>query len=354
MSPSAYRRRMSRKTHVFCTSTAAAIAASGALVIVGSAQGGKAPQPAPAEPVVAETTRSTAFTPYVDTSLTPAYDMLDTLEKTGVKTFNLAFITSGGGCEPKWGGFGDLGGDPVAERIPEVRKAGGDVRVSFGGAGGTELGVACDSTDALAAAYGKVVDAYRLTKVDFDIEGDALSDTEANTRRARAVARLQEEYPGLDVSFTLPVTPDGLTPDGVGLVKNAKENGVEISAVNIVATDPGTSYSGGAGGYAVDAATATQTQLKKALELDDTAAWRTVAVTSAVGANGVPSEVFKVDDAERLVKFAETKHLGRLSTRSATACGGDAWDSTRHMCDSAEREPTDLTKLTKAFVVYKG
>lgn len=38
------------------------------------------------------------FAPYVDTSLYPAYDLVDTATKTGVKEFNLAFITSGGSC----------------------------------------------------------------------------------------------------------------------------------------------------------------------------------------------------------------------------------------------------------------
>lgn len=294
------------------------------------------------------------FAPFVDTSLAPAYDLADTAKKTGVKNFNLAFITSGGGCNPKWGGSGELGNDPVAQQIPALRKAGGDVRVSFGGANGSELGVACGSANELAAAYGKVIDRFKLTKVDFDIEGGALPNTAANTRRAQAIAQLQKKHPGLDVSFTLPAMPEGLTQDGVNLVADAKKNGVKTSAVNIMAMDYGASYSGDMGTYATQAATATQGQIKKALGLSDAAAWKTVAVTPMIGVNDVQNEVFKLEDATQLVKFAKDKHLGWLSMWSSTrdkACEGGTSPSAQPTCSSIEQGPL---AFTKAFGVYTG
>jgi len=112
------------------------------------------------------TKAAAGFAPYIDTSLYPAFDMAASAEATGVKNYNLAFITDGGGCTPKWGGVTDLGTDAVAAQIGDLRAKGGDVRVSFGGAAGSELATTCSSADALAAAYGKVVDAYKLTKVD--------------------------------------------------------------------------------------------------------------------------------------------------------------------------------------------
>ncbi|NBM20848.1 cellulose binding domain-containing protein, partial [Streptomyces sp. GC420] len=157
---------------------------------------------APAPTATATDGTTARFAPYIDTSLYPAYDMLGTADSTGVKEFNLAFITSGGSCAPLWGGVTDLGSDKVAAQIGRLRARGGDVRVSFGGAAGHELALNCSSASALADAYGKVVDAYGLTKVDFDVEGAALPDTAANSRRAQAIAQLQKSHPGLDVSFT--------------------------------------------------------------------------------------------------------------------------------------------------------
>lgn len=308
------------------------------------------PTPAPTEGTGTE--GSAKFAPFVDTSLAPAHDLLDTAAKTGVKEFTLAFITSGGGCEPRWGGSTALGDDKVAAQIGGLRAEGGDVRVSFGGAAGSELGLRCGSADALAAAYGKVVDAYKLTKVDFDIEGAALPDTAANTRRAQAITRLQKDHPGLDVSFTLPVMPEGLTQPGVDLLADAKKNGVRISAVNIMAMDYGPAYSDDMGTYATQAATATQAQLKGVLGLSDAQAWQTVAVTPMIGVNDVTTEVFKVDDAAQLVEFARDKGIGRLSmwssTRDKACAGGD--DSVQPTCSSIEQDPL---AFTKAFAAYK-
>ncbi|MET9589570.1 cellulose binding domain-containing protein [Streptomyces sp. NPDC006516] len=292
------------------------------------------------------------FSPYVDTSLYPAYDLLDTASRTGVKEFTLAFITSGGGCAPLWGGVTGLGDDHVASQITALRAEGGDVRVSFGGAAGAELALNCSSASELAAAYEKVVDAYGLTKVDFDIEGGALPDAAANSRRAQAITQLQEAHPGLDVSFTLPVMPEGLTQPGVDLIADAKKNGVAIDAVNIMAMDYGASYSGDMGDYAVQAATATQAQLKGVLGLSDAAAWKTVAVTPMIGVNDVATEIFTVEDATQLVGFAEEKGIGRLAMWSGTRdvqCAGGAKPAADATCSSILQEPLAFTKAFGAF-----
>ncbi|MFE1379333.1 cellulose binding domain-containing protein [Streptomyces sp. NPDC058740] len=298
-------------------------------------------------------TGTARYAPYVDTSLYPAYDLLATVDQTGVKEFNLAFITSGGACAPLWGGVTDLASDKVAAQIGALRARGGDVRVSFGGAAGHELALNCSSSTALAAAYGKVVDQYKLTKVDFDIEGAALPDTAANTRRSQAIAQLQKSHPGLNVSFTLPVMPEGLTQPGVDLLADAKRNGVRVDAVNIMAMDYGPAYSGDMGQYAISAATATQAQIKGVLGLSDAAAWKAVAVTPMIGVNDVSSEVFRVDDATQLVDFARSKGLGWLSMWSSTRdkqCASGAVNYADATCSSILQQPF---AFTKAFAAYK-
>ncbi|MCZ7460124.1 glycoside hydrolase family 18 protein [Streptomyces sp. WMMC940] len=318
---------------------------------------------APQSPTVTPTATVTAtpptggsggrFAPYIDTSLFPAYDMLDTAARTGVKDFTLAFVTAGGGCTPLWGGVTDLANDRVAAQITALRAEGGDVRVSFGGAAGRELALNCTSPGDLAAAYGKVVDRYGLTKVDFDIEGAALPDAAANTRRSQAIAQLQKKHPGLDVSFTLPVMPEGLTQPGVDLLADARRNGVRIDAVNIMAMDYGPAYSGDMGTYAIQAATATQAQIKGVLGLSDAAAWKTVAVTPMIGVNDVTTEIFTVDDATQLVGFARSKGIGWLAMWSSTRdrqCPGGVKNSADATCSSILQEPL---AFTKAFAAYE-
>ncbi|MET7728166.1 glycoside hydrolase family 18 protein [Streptomyces mirabilis] len=311
------------------------------------------PTPSASQTTGSGTTTGAGFAPYVDTSLYPAFDLVGSATATGVKDYNLAFITDGGGCTPKWGGVTDLASDGVASQIGALRAKGGDVRVSFGGASGSELATTCSSADALAAAYGKAVDAYNLTKVDFDVEGGALPNTTANANRAKAIAKLQQQHPNLDVSFTLPVMPEGLTQDGVNLLSNAKSNGVKISAVNIMAMDYGPSYNGDMGTYAEQAATATQAQVKSVLGLSDSAAWKSVAITPMIGVNDVAAETFKVDDATQLVAFAKSKGLGWLSMWSATRdkqCPGGAKNSADATCSSIVQ---DAGAFSKAFGAYK-
>lgn len=280
-----------------------------------------------------------AFAPYVDTSLKPSYDLLRNARRTGVKEYNLAFVSPGRGkCTPMWGGRQKLRENPVARQAAELRKAGGDVRVSFGGQSGNELARACDSVDELVAAYTEVVETYDLTKVDFDIEGPALTDAGANELRARAIVRLQKQLPKLDVSFTLPVMPAGLNRDALAVLKSAKKNGARVSAVNIMAMDYGTYYDGDMGEYAVKAATATQKQVRSVLGVrDQEEAWRTVSVTPMIGVNDVKVEVFRPEDATELRKFAEEKGLGGLSMWSATRdrpCPGGPNTKAQATCSS--------------------
>ncbi|GAB2822655.1 hypothetical protein GCM10027091_62340 [Streptomyces daliensis] len=339
-----HRRRTSRRVKLTGAAAAAAIVAGGGFVLAANATAGTTTAGEGTEAAA-----GTGFAPYVDTSLQPSYDLLKSAEATGVKEYNLAFVTAAdGGCTPKWGGTQDLGDNPVAQQIDELRAKGGDVRVSFGGANGSELGLACGSAEELEKAYAKVVDTYDLKKADFDIEGGALPDTAANTKRAKAIAALQKSHEDLDVSFTLPVMPEGLTQDGVALLEDAKANGVKVSAVNIMAMDYGPSYDGDMGEYATQAATATQKQVKESLGIEDDAeAWKTVAITPMIGVNDVVVEVFKPEDATEVRKFADEKGMGWLSMWSGTrdkACPGGPKDQADPTCSSIEQGDFDFTK----------
>ncbi|TDU06392.1 chitinase (glycosyl hydrolase family 18) [Streptomyces sp. 846.5] len=308
------------------------------------------------------TAATSGFSPYVDTSLYPAFDTAAASAAGGAKNYNLAFVLAGGGCTPEWGGVSALDSTGVPGQIAALRKAGGDVRVSFGGANGTELAESCTSVSSLAAAYQKVIDTYGLTKIDFDVEGGATTDTVGITRRDQAVAQLQATAKAagktLEVSFTLPVLPSGLVQSGTDLLQNAKSNGVAVSAVNIMAMDYGDgaapSPSGRMGTYAIDAATATQAQVKSIFGLSDADAWKRVAVTPMIGVNDTSTEVFTVADAQQLATFASTKHLAWLSMWSATRdkqCSGGAQAWADASCSSIVQS---TYAFAKAFGAYTG
>src|SRR5882724_2879834 len=184
---------------------------------------------APSESASSTPSSTTAYAPYV--SVTTAADM----DSTGSpSTYNLSFaISDSSSCTPEWNGTTAVDNSAVKSRISALKESGATVRVSFGGASGKELAETCDSASALAKAYGEALDAAGSTQADFDIEGDALTDSASVALRSKAIALLQKERTDLKVSFTLPVMPSGLDSDSLALLESANDNAVAVSTVNI-------------------------------------------------------------------------------------------------------------------------
>ncbi|MFE6405418.1 chitinase [Streptomyces sp. NPDC057837] len=251
----------------------------------------------------------TSYAPYVS-----ATEAAGTDTAGSPTTYNLAFvIAEGDGCTPRWNGSHALGDAAVASRVAALKEDGARVRVSFGGASGKELAANCGSVTALAAAYGKALDAAGATLADFDIEGDDLSDSASVALRSRAIARLQQEREDLQVSFTLPVMPSGLDEDGLALLASANDHGVQVSTVNLMTMNYGPSFGGDMGGYALTAAKAAHTQLREVFGTSDTGAWRGMALTSMIGVNDVAGETFTLADAAQVRAFAEEKGIAWVS-----------------------------------------
>ncbi|MYS69825.1 hydrolase [Streptomyces sp. SID5926] len=277
---------------------------------------------APASPS-ASSEPTTAYAPYVSATTASATDTAGS-----PTTYNLAFvISSGDDCVPRWNGVQDIDDASVASRVEKLRESGATVRVSFGGASGTELAAACGNASALAAAYGTALDAAGSTQADFDVEGDALTDADSVALRSEAIALLQEQRDDLDVSFTLPVMPTGLDTDGLALLASANDHGVRVSAVNLMTMNYGESYAADMGDYALASAKAAHSQLRKVFGTSDADAWRGMALTSMLGVNDVAGETFTLADAAEVRAFAEEKGIAWVSMWAAfrdVQCAEDA------------------------------
>ncbi|MFJ8885147.1 chitinase [Streptomyces sp. NPDC102402] len=297
---------------------------------------GSAPPPPAAE---------TAYTPYVSATTAAGADGAGSPD-----TYNLAFVTTAGSrCTPLWGGTAAAGSGAVASRAEALTGAGADLRVSFGGAAGTEAALACDSAEELADAYAEVLDAVGATKADFDIEGDALADTASVTRRNEALALLQEKR-DLDVTYTLPVMPTGLEDTGLAVIEDAVDQGVDVSAVNIMAMNYSTSHTGDMGDYAEQAAAASHDQLVDALGLSQDAAWKALHITVMIGVNDVAGETFTLDDAVSLRAFAARRGVGALSLWASfrdQECGAD--EDTTAASDSCSGVDQDTGAFAEAL-----
>ena len=295
-----------------------------------------------ASPTPSESSSSTSYAPYV--SVTTAGDT----DSTGSpSTYNLAFaIAKGSTCTPEWNGTTAIGNAAVKSRIAALKTSGATVRVSFGGASGKELAETCTSATALAKAYGEALDAAGSTQADFDIEGDALTDSASVALRSKAIAVLQKERTDLKVSFTLPVMPSGLDSDSLALLESANDNAVQVSTVNIMTMNYGESYTKDMGDYAITSATATHTQLKKVFGLSDAGAWQGMALTSMIGVNDVSGETFSLSDAAQVRTFAEEKEIAWVSMWSTfrdQQCESGSSD------DDAATDCSGVTQSSGAF-----
>ncbi|GLY98593.1 chitinase [Actinoplanes sp. NBRC 103695] len=267
--------------------------------------------------------------PYVDVTLTPTFEFQDPAVNPA-NDVALAFVVADpkDRCAPSWGGA--YTPDEAAasleldRRISQLRAGGGNIMLSLGGLTNTELAVACTDQAKLTDAYRQLVNRYELDTLDLDIEGTALADQASLKRRAIALADLQAERTKagkpLTVWLTVPVSPEGLTADGINAVRATLENGVQLRGVNVMTMDYGSEK-----GSAPDmlelstrALEATHKQLtdlylRLGVQLTSPQVWSRIGATPMIGQNDVDAERFTVADAQGLATFAVDNGLGRVS-----------------------------------------
>ncbi len=247
--------------------------------------------------------------PYLQISSGDAGDMAADMSSSGVKDYTLAFLTPQSGCTPEWEDGGNSVG-AFTSQINSLKAAGGDVIISFGGAEGGELAQTCTSVSSLTAAYANVVNTYGVTRLDFDIEGGVLGDSASNTRRDQALAALQAEDPSVQVDYTLAVAPNGLPSQEMGVLQDAKNQGVNVSVVNIMTMDFGDGQNALAD--AESAAQATAGQLAGLYGISTSAAYGRMGLTPIAGQND-DNEDFTQANASTLESFAASNGVAELS-----------------------------------------
>ncbi|GGK85699.1 hypothetical protein Ppa06_45240 [Planomonospora parontospora subsp. parontospora] len=254
------------------------------------------------------------FVTFVDAVHDPFFHLPRAARQSGGRWFTLGHLTAGqDGCTPRWGGHQDQGVNPVANRLGRLRTAGGDAGLAFGGSAGRELASACPLPDRLAAAYRQVVGVFDVAHIDFEVRDSA--DHEAVRRRAAAISALQRETAGrgrpLAVSFTLPLTGRGLSPQDQLMLRTTREAGARITAVNLMV--PLRPAAPGRNRLRPVAAAVRAAQPQIARALGERSAWRRIALTPVLAG---PSDLSPAD-ARKLAGFAARHDLAWISTRGA-------------------------------------
>lgn len=293
------------------------------------------------------------FAPYQDVTI--GASLQSVTQTTGQKFYTLAFIT-GNGCNAEWAGTIPL--NQTGQFLPNldsdisfIRSQGGDVIISFGGAAGQELAQTCSTSSSLQAQYQAVINQYHAMHLDFDIEGGEQGDSTTYDRRNIALAALQAANPGLTISFTLPSATTGLLSDSLGLLNNAVSHGVNFNIVNLMTMDYGSPDSQ-MGQEAINAANGLHSELQNIFpSRSSSQLWAMVGITPMIGQNDSAGEIFSMSNAQQVLSFAQSNHVGELSfwevPRDNGSCAGST--SASDSCSGLSQSTYAFTDLFKPF-----
>jgi chitinase len=270
------------------------------------------------------------------------------MSATGIKWFTLAFVLSDGTCNPAWDGSRPLTGGMDQTAITNIRNAGGDVIPSFGGWSGRKLGEYCSSASALAGAYQKVINAYRLKAIDIDIENTEFHNNTVQQRVINALKIVRANNPGIKTFVTMGTTQTGPDSWGVGLINKGAASGLANDGWVIMPFD----FGGGStnmGTLSVQASEGLKSRLKSAYGYTDDQAYRRMGISSMNGKTDVASETVRLQDFQTMLSYARQHHLARFTfwsvNRDRPCSGGGAGDS----CSGVAQQPYDYTKVIAQY-----
>ncbi|HVP54652.1 MAG TPA: chitinase [Candidatus Eisenbacteria bacterium] len=296
--------------------------------------------------VLAQPAPSRTFAPYVDMSKM-AGRLPQIQADAGVKTLTLAFIVSANGCVPKWLGAKPVASDTaIAAAINQVRAHGGDVIIAFGGYDGLELAQTCSDVRSLQAAYQAVIDKYKVKVLDFDIEHTAIEDPVSIDRRSQSLSALAAANPGVQINYTLPATPAGLTDLSVNVIKSAVKYATPVAVVNLMTMDYGAPVLIGAmGPNAVAAAAGAMCQLKS-LGLTTR-----IGITPMIGVNDTSDEIFTLEDAAVVVNYAlaNSTTVALLAFWSIGRDNGSCFGTVSPYCSGIPQKDWGFTRIFQKF-----
>jgi hypothetical protein len=287
------------------------------------------------------------FAPYMYLGAHDSFKITHCAEICGQKFYTIAFIIANQRLSPAWYGRIPMDENLYADQINTIRKQGGDVIVSFGGADGTELAIAETNSAWLEAKYQSVIDEYKFNWLDFDIEGDALTNQSANERRNLVLARLQAKNPGLIISYTLPVDPGGISVESRGLLADAKAKGLKVHSVNVMTMDFGAHFS--TGRRMSDVSIASAIKAHEQCQAIDAAIQ--IGLTPMIGQNDQHGEIFTQEDARALMKWAQAQPW--ICSLSFWASNRDAGKpgkkGTGNHTSGIEQKPWEFTSIFEPF-----
>ncbi|MGH3760325.1 chitinase [Actinophytocola sp.] len=268
------------------------------------------------------------------------------MDATGIRSFTMAFVLSGGGCSPAWDSTRPLTGGVDEQAINEIRAAGGDVVPSLGGWSGNKLGPNCSSPEELAGAYQQVIDAYGLSAIDIDIENtDEFENEVVQDRILNALKIVEQNNPGIQTIITFGTTTTGPNYYGGRLIDQAAALGANIDVFTIMPFDFGSSdiYTD-----TVAAATGLKDRLKSAFGWSDAEAFSHMGIS---GMNGLSDqqEMTSLDTWTGIRDWAKSNGLARLAFWAVNRDRGCPGGGVVSNCSGIDQPDWEFTRITAGF-----
>ncbi|WP_242884256.1 cellulose binding domain-containing protein [Actinomadura litoris] len=274
-------------------------------------------------------------------------DPTTVMKASGIKWFTMAFILSGGGCNPSWDGQRPLTGGVDAQAIAKIRAAGGDVLPSIGGWSGNKLGPNCNSPEALAGAYQKVIDAFNLKAIDIDIENtDEFESAAVQDRILGALKIIKQKNPGIQTILTFGTFTSGPNSWGKRLIDQSKALQADVDVFTIMPFD----FNGGADMYGntVSASEGLKNTLKSAYGWTDAQAYGHMGIS---GMNGMSDQKELTSTAiwTKIRDWAKSKGLVRFTFWSVNRDRPCPGGGTSETCSGTDQQPWEFSKITAGF-----
>ncbi len=286
------------------------------------------------------------YAPYVDVTLfanwssTPPSINTDFVKDAlalGVKKFHLAFVVYDRTTQDIVWGTSYFPLNSIKNTVDLINKGGAEAIFAFGGFSGLDPSVELSVSD-LTKLYVDIAKTYGVRHIDFDFETFGLYDYSVAFPAALAA---KKQVPDLHFSLTLPVMPSGLVAEGLTMIKDAKNRGLDVS-VQIMAMDYGQSNSD-MGKAAVQAAISTKDQLAKIYpEKSEAELFSLIGVTPMLGRNDTAPETFFLTDIPTLTDFAKANGIALIGAWSLARdfpAGMDSHGNSHSELSTCAQEP---------------
>lgn len=238
-------------------------------------------------------TTNQIFAPYYYLGSTNQLNIKEFYNKTGCNNITLAFLNCDHGT-PQWSNGVNYHSGGIDDIVHFIHEKQGNIIISSGGANGIEL-INKLSVEECIKIYKYMYDVYQIKHFDFDIEGYYIADTKLTDKRCQLIKEIKKQIPNAIIQYTIPISPDGLHTEGLNLIKQTKQNNIEIDIVNLMTMDFGNYYAPNGNTemakYCIQCIQSVKNQLNE------------LGIKSKIGVNDVQGEIFTLNNAEELINY---------------------------------------------------